>query len=146
MDEEPDRIAERIERRTQRILWAAGFVFIAWQAAFLALYAEGIPTGRRVDTVRALGFIAWCGALLLLVATGGGAFRSREVRELIDDELAQARRATAYRNGFWAMILIAVTGYVLAHLTGIGALALAHAGASGGVIVAVATLAYAGRG
>lgn len=145
MADDPNDVAERIGRRTQRILWASGAAFIAWQLAFFTLYGDGIPTGRRVDSVRAIAFIAWCASLLLLVARGGGAFRSSAVRELLDDELAKARRAAAYRNGFSAMIVIAFTGYAAAHLTAIGALALAHVGMSAGVIVAVATLAYSGR-
>jgi hypothetical protein len=143
--EDPNDTAERIERRTQRILWASGIAFVAWQLSFIALYGDGIPTGRRVDSVRAIAFVAWCAALLVLVARGGGAFRGPAVRELLDDELARARRATAYRNGFWAMIVISLIGYAAAHLTAFGALALAHAGMSAGVIVAVATLAHSGR-
>jgi hypothetical protein len=143
--ENANEVADRIERRTQRILWASGTLFVAWQLAFFAVYGDGIPTGRRVDSVRAIAFIAWCAALLLLVAKGGGAFRGPEVRELLDDELAQARRAAAYRNGFWAMIIIALIGYAAAHLTAITAIALAHAAMSAGVAVAVATLAYSGR-
>jgi hypothetical protein len=143
--EDPNVAAERIERRSQRILWASGVAFVAWQLGFYALYGDGIPTGRNVDIVRAIAFVAWCAALLLLVARGGGLFRSAAVRELLDDELAGARRAAAYRNGFWAMIVIAFAGYALAHLTGIGALVLAHVIMSAGVIVAVATMAYSGR-
>ena len=146
MAEEPHRTAERIELRTQRILWAAGFAFVALQLAFFALYGDGIPTGRLVDQVRSIGFIACCAALLLLVGTGGGALRGREVRELLDDELARARRSTAYRNGFWTMILIALAGYVVAQFTTISALGFAHAGASGGVLASVMTLAYTSRG
>lgn len=145
MAEDPNRAAERIERRAQRIHLASGLAFVVWQLGFFALYGDGIPTGRNVDIVRGIAFVAWCPALLLLVARGGGALRSAAVRELLDDELAQARRAAAYRNGFWAMIAIALAGYALAHFTGIGALALAHVTMSAGVIVAAATMAYSGR-
>lgn len=145
MAEDPNDAAERIDRRSQRILWASGVAFLTWQLGFFILYGDGIPTGRRVDTVRAVAFVAWCAALLLLVARGGGALRSAAVRELLDDELARARRAAAYRNGFSVMIAIGFIGYALAHFTRIGALALAHATMSAGVIVAVATLVYSGR-
>lgn len=145
MSEDPNVAAERIARRSQRILWASGIAFVVWQIGFFTLYGDGIPTGRSVDTVRAIAFVAWCGALLALVARGGGLFRSAAVRELLDDELAAARRSAAYRNGFWAMIAIAFLGYGAAHFTGVGALVLAHVVMSAGVIVAVATLAYSGR-
>jgi hypothetical protein len=143
--ENPNEIADRIERRTQRVLWTSAVAFLVWQLCFIALYGGGIPTGRTVDAVRAFAFLGWCVALLLLIATGGGVFRNRAVRELLDDELVRARRAAAYRNGFWAMIIISLLGYGLAHLTSIGALTLAHAGMSAGVVVAAITLAHSGR-
>jgi hypothetical protein len=144
--EDPNDAAERIERKTQRILWAAGLAFVVWQIAFFLLYLDGPPIGRSVDAVRSLAFLAWCAALLVLVATGGGAFASPAVKEVLDDELSRARRATAYRNGFWAMIVFAYGGYLLAHLTALGPLVVAHAVLSGGVVVAVLTLAYTNRG
>ena len=145
MTHDPHDAAERIERRTQRILWASGIIFIAWQAAFFLYYRDTPPTGRAVDQVRSIAFVAWCGALLMLVATGGGQFASRAVRELLDDEVTLARRAIAYRNGFWAMIALAFTGYAVAQVTAVSALLLAHLTISAGVLVAVATLAIAGR-
>ncbi|HEX9933543.1 MAG TPA: hypothetical protein VGB08_11935 [Allosphingosinicella sp.] len=145
MEQDPDEKADRIARRTQRILWASGLAFLVWQIGYFALYRDPPPTTRNVDKVRTIAFLAWCAALLLLVASGGGAFAGRKVRALLDDELARARRGEAYRNGFWAMILIAFAGYVAAHVTAIGALTLAHVGLSAGVIVAVLTLAHSGR-
>ena len=145
MGDDPHDAAARIERRAQRILWTSGVAFLAWQVAFFTMYREPSPPTRGVDIVRAAGFIAWCAALLGLVASGGGAFSRRSVRAILDDELARARRADAYRNGFWAMILIALAGYVVAHFTPINPLHLAHVGLSAGVLVAVATVAWMGR-
>jgi hypothetical protein len=145
MREGPDELAERIQRRTQRILWASGLAFLAWQIAWFLLYSDPPPTTRNVDKVRSAAFLAWCAVSLLLVATGGGAFRGARVRELLDDELARARRSQAYRNGFWAMMLVGFAGYGLAHFTPISALYLAHAIVSAGILVTVLTLAFSGR-
>ena len=89
--------------------------------------------------------VVWCGSLLMLLATGGGAFRSRDVREILDDELARDQRAQAYRNAFWAVMLIALIVYVAAQFTTIDARFLAHAMVSAGVVVAVVTRAYLNR-
>ncbi|HZG10320.1 MAG TPA: hypothetical protein VEZ70_15220 [Allosphingosinicella sp.] len=145
MEEDPNDSAERIERRTQRILWASGLAFLAWQIAYFVLYRDPPPMARNVDRIRSIAFLVWCAALLLLVASGGGAFSGRKVRALLDDELARARRAEAYRNGFWAMIAIAFLGYAAAHFTAVATLTLAHLGLSAGVVVAVLTLARSGR-
>ena len=145
MTRDPHDAAERIERRTRRILWASGILFVAWQLWFFLYYRDSPPAGRSVDQVRSIAFVVWCGALLMLVATGGGHFAGRAVRGIIDDEVTLARRAVAYRNGFWAMIALAFAGYVAAHFTGVSALVLAHLTISAGVIVAVASLAIASR-
>ena len=145
MAENPDEAAERIGRKTQRILWASGIGFAGWQVAYFVLYAGMEPRHRTVDKVTAVAFLAWCAALLFLLATGGGAFAGRETREIIDDELARAQRASAYRNAFWAMMGIGFAGYVLAQFTAVTSLHLAHATMSAGILVAVLTLALLGR-
>jgi len=146
MGEDPNEAAERIQRKAQRILWASGLLFLLWQFAWFAFYAaQPQDSLRNVDKVRGLGFVAWSAALLFMLASGGGALAGRRVREILDDELAQARRATAYRFGFWAMILVAFAGYALAHLTDVPALLLAHLVLSAGVLAAVLTVAALGR-
>lgn len=145
MNEDPHGAADRIDRKTQRILRASGIAFIGWQVAYFATWSEPGPVLRSVDIVRSIGFIAWSGALLYLVATGGGAFAGRRTRAILDDELAQARRAHAYRNAFWVMTAIALIGYALAQLTHIHAVHLAHLTLSAGVLAAVVTTAYLGR-
>jgi hypothetical protein len=78
-------------------------------------------------------------------SAGGGAFRRKAVREILDDELAQSQRARAYQNAFWAVMLVALSGYIGAHFTAITARSLAHMSLSAGVLVSVMTLAYLRR-
>ena len=146
MSEDPGQKAERIERRTDRILWASGAAFVAWQVAWFLLYAGAEGPLRNVDKAIGFAFVAWAAALLFLTATGGGAFAGRAVRERLDDELERARRARAYRNGFWAMTLAALAGYAAAQLGAVAARDLAHLILSAGVAVTVLTLAYLRRG
>jgi hypothetical protein len=136
--------ANRLEVRTERILRGSGVMFVTWQVAYFAIFPPP-PAIRSVDIVSSLGFLAWAAALLMLVATGGGAFRSRQVREILQDELARARRAVAYQNAFWAVMLVSLAGYVAAHFTQLPARLLAHVSLSAGVVVAVATVAYLNR-
>ena len=136
--------ATRLEARTERILLGSGFMFVIWQLAYFVVFPPP-PALRSVDIVSSLGFLAWAAALLMLVATGGGAFRAREVREILQDELARARRAVAYQNAFWAVMLVSLAGYVAAHFTELPARLLAHVSLSVGVVVAVATVSYLNR-
>ena len=136
--------ATRLETRTERILRVSGIMFVTWQLAYFVVFPPA-PGLRSVDIVSSLGFLGWAAALLMLVATGGGAFRTREVREILQDELARARRAVAYQNAFWAVMLISLAGYVAAHFMQLPAWLLAHVSLSVGVVVAVATVAYLTR-
>ena len=139
------QLSSRIERRTDRILMASGAMFLIWQVAYFIIFDRSGAPIRNVDIVASIGFIAWAGALLMLLATGGGAFRRKEVREILDDELARAQRARAYQNAFWAVMLVALCGYMAAHFTAVTARLLGHVTLSAGVLVSVMTLAYLKR-
>jgi hypothetical protein len=140
-----DERATRIEDRTTRILVGSGLMFAAWQICFLILFAPRAGALRRVDMVTSIAFVAWCGALLLLLATGGGAFSGRAVREILDDELARSHRARAYQNAFWALMLVTLAAYASSQLMHLDARLLAHAILSAGVLVAVGTVAFLRR-
>jgi hypothetical protein len=120
-------------------------MFLIWQVAYIVIFAPPPGPPRRVDIVATVGLVAWCGALLMLLATGGGALRDREVREILDDELARAHRARAYQNAFAAVMLVGLAAFVVAQFTVIDARHLAHAIVSTGVLVAIATRVYLNR-
>ena len=143
--EEQERLAARIEHRTDRILKISGLMFLAWQASYFAIFDRVHQPLRTVDMIASAGYVAWACALLMLIATGGGMFRSPAVREMLDDERARAHRASAYRNGFYAVMAVALAAYVVAQTVEIPARILAHVSLSAGVLVAVATLAYLRR-
>ena len=119
-------------------------MFVIWQLAYFIVFNQP-ATVRRVDAVASLGFVAWGAALLMLVATGGGAFRSPDVRQILDDELARAERAVAYQNAFWAVMAVSVGGYTAGHFTQVPGRVLAHVTFSAGVAVAVTTIAWLNR-
>jgi len=120
-------------------------MFVIWQISYFVIFNEPAGSLRPVDAVASVGFVAWGGALLMLVATGGGAFRNRQVREILDDELAQAERGVAYQNAFWAVMVVSLGGYVAGHLTQVPGRTLAHVSLSAGVIVAATTIAWLSR-
>ena len=144
-NEERENAAARIEQRTTRILTTSGLMFLAWQAAYFVIFDRGDRPLRTVDLVTIAGYIAWACALLMLLATGGGMFTNKEVRAILDDELARSQSASAYRNGFWALIVVALAALIMAQVIDIPARVLAHVSLSAGVVVAVMTLAYVRR-
>ena len=141
----PQQLSERVEARTNRILIASGAMFLVWQLAYFIIFSRPSGELRRVDLVAAFGFIAWSAALMMLLATSGGAFRSAAVRRILQDERARANRAAAYQNAFWTVMLVSLAGYVAAHFTTLSPMTLAHVTLSAGVLVAVATVATLNR-
>ena len=115
-------------------------MFVVWQAAYFLIFNPAGSTQRTVDVVASIGFIAWGAALLMLVATGGGIFRGRAVREILDDEWTRATRGVAYQRGFWALMLISLVAYGAAAFVPVSPRTLAHISLSAGVIVTVATV------
>jgi hypothetical protein len=101
-------VADRLARRRARILPVFAVIFVAWQANYLALPPE---SGRAVDHVKIAAWLVWALALLVLLATGGMGFRSREVRALLNDESTRENRRTAYAYGYWAAVGSAVGLY-----------------------------------
>jgi len=137
--------ATRLQHRTRRILVSSAIMFVIWQTSYFTVFNGPAGTVRPVDVVASVGFVAWGAALLMLVATGGGAFRSRQVREILDDELALAERGVAYQNAFWAVMFVSLGGYVAGHFTRVPGRTLAHVSLSAGVVVAVITIAWLQR-
>jgi len=120
-------------------------MFVIWQISYFTVF-DGPPGAvRPVDVIASVGFVVWGAALLMLIATGGGAFRNREVREILDDELARAERSVAYQNAFWAVMAVSLGGYMAGHFTQLPGRLLAHVSLSAGVVVAVITTAWLHR-
>lgn len=103
-------LADRLSRRRARIMPVLAILFLSGQA----IYAVGPddPT-RTVDQVKVAAWLVWALALLLLLGTGGGYFRSKQVRMLMEDESTRANRGRAYAVGFWLAIGASISIYLL---------------------------------
>ena len=90
--------ADRLSRRRARMLFALAIIFLAQQVSYLS----GPDTGMRtVDHVKIAAWLVMSIVLLLALTTGGFWFRSRQVRDLMDDDITQPRRV---RFGFMAVL------------------------------------------
>ena len=104
------QIAERAQRRRNRILWVP-ILFFIWQGAYFGAYATPHTPLRAVELV-SLGSHLFLGVVLLfLLATGGGWRYGKAVRAMLDDESTRAHRAQAYASGFWALALCILALY-----------------------------------
>ena len=71
--------------------------------------------------------------LLLVLATGGAWFRSREVRALMNDEATRVHRADAFRFAFFAAMIACVGLYVLGLFEPLGGRDVIHVVMSCGI-------------
>ncbi|HEU0098624.1 MAG TPA: hypothetical protein VFQ67_07595 [Allosphingosinicella sp.] len=110
MSESDFETADRLSRRRARQVPVLAILFLSGQAIF-ALGPD--DPARAVDQVKVAAWLVWALALLLLLATGGGLFRSKKVRALMDDEATRAHRAKAYAVGFWLAVGTAIGIYAL---------------------------------
>ncbi len=131
------QIAERVSRRRGRMLFYQGLFFILWQGSFYA-WGAAVDGDRLVDHVKVSAWAVWILLLLVLMSTGGGWFRNREVRRLINDEVAVDNRHRGQQAGFFASVLGGLGVYAVNQFVRpISALDAIHATLSIGIGVAI---------
>jgi hypothetical protein len=102
--------AEALSRRRARALPALAVIFLAQQATYLNAPAQ---PERPVDHVKIAAWLALSIVLLAGLATGGAWFRSRAVRDLVNDESTRVHRQVGFVYGFWAAMAAAIALYVI---------------------------------
>lgn len=109
--------ADRLTKRRARVTTVMGVFFIATQTASLG---PDIALSRP-QTMQLSAWMIWSVALLMLLATGGGWMRSKNVRALMNDEGTLEHRSRAMVMGFWIAIGTAILVYAFSFLEPIGA-------------------------
>jgi hypothetical protein len=103
--------ADFLSRRRARILPFLGVIYIAQQASYLTM-APG-PAHRTVDQLKISAWLVLSAILLAALATNGFWLQPREVRSMIDDEVARSNRSDAMRFGFVFAMLTCIAVYLI---------------------------------
>lgn len=109
MQSENGDAAERFARRRAGVATAMAVVFLAAQAGS---FHDDLPMNRP-QTLHLAAWIVWAGALLFLLAWGGGLLRGAKMRAVLNDETTIDHRRRAMATGFWAAIATAFLVYGL---------------------------------
>ena len=109
MSAEDIALAEKLTLRRARVSIILGIFFLATMASSLGV---DFPANRP-QTVKLAAWIIWAAALLFLLGAGGGLFRGKVVRSLMNDESTIDNRRRAMVAGFWATVLSAFVLYAI---------------------------------
>ena len=101
--------AERLSRRRAGMMPMLGVLLIVQQGIFFT----ADDTGRLVDSIRTTGWMALALVILAVLVTGGFWFKPRAIRNLMDDEITRANRASALTFGFVLAMSAAIVLYAL---------------------------------
>lgn len=128
MSESATAIADRLTKRRSRLMLFLAIYFMVSQGALIDRQAglDAASTVRTVDAVHISAWFAMALALLLLLLTGGGLFRSREVRSLLNDETTTVNRRKAMAIGFGNAMVTCIVLYVLTFFQTVGGREAVH--------------------
>jgi len=122
------QLAERLTRRRVRVLYVLAIYFLISQSAAVGRSGKlgSWDSMRTVDTIQISAWLAMAVALLVLLFTGGGFFRSAEVRAMINDEGTRDHRRRALALGFAAAMATCIVVYFLSLFEPVGGRAAIH--------------------
>lgn len=113
MDALGDRV-DRLTRRRARIATVMGALFVSTQGFRIVDRADAQATAlRAVDYMQFFATTFWLAMLLVFILFGGGLWRSKSVRVMLNDEGTEENRRRAIESGFWAMIVGAAVCYAV---------------------------------
>ena len=102
--------AERVSRRRARMMPFLALILITQQGAFAV--AADSPR-RSVDYMTLGAWLLLAGVVLAALVTGGFWLKPRPVRDLMDDDVTKANRASALALGFVLSMATAMVLYVV---------------------------------
>ena len=125
--------ADFLSHRRARTLPLLAAIYLAQQASYF-LAGDG---DRTVDHVKVGAWLLLSLVLLAALTTKGFWLKSREVRDMIDDEGTRANRSEALRWGFVVSTLTAITLYFVAMIEPVTAREVIHLIVSLGLAAAI---------
>jgi hypothetical protein len=135
----PVEIADQYSRKRAAGVAAAAIVFLAIQVLARPFFIAGSETAHHVQidlwAVTAV-------VLLLLLATGGGLLNSRQIRSLVNDDVAHANYRTAVLAGYWVAMTTALGLYVFPRFASLTVREGVYLVVTPSIVVALLAFAY----
>ena len=129
---DPAENADRLTRRRARVIVPLALIFGMQQASYFATNAN-----QRADHLRLSAWVVMGFALLALLLSGGGWFRSSETRALMNDDVTRANRDRALTFGFTAAMGAGLVLYPFIDIWQVSAREAVHIIVSAGMVTAL---------
>jgi hypothetical protein len=136
----PVEIADRISRKRGVTTAVAAIVFVGAQVLANPFFGDAPQTASRLSPQ-----VLWAVnavALLLLLATGGGLLRNRQIRALVNDEVSRSHYRTAIVAGYWVAMAAAMGLYILPAAATVSGRAAAYVVVTSSTFVALVTFSW----
>lgn len=133
--------AERLSKRRARMLPVLAIFYFGQQVTFFSS-----PMGdRAVDHFKIGAWVALSLVLMTLLLSGGFWSRTRELRDLLEDETSRAHRADGLGTGFVVAMATGIILYVVGTMTPVSAREAIHIIVSFGIATALVRFGWLER-
>ena len=126
-------IADDLTRRRARFMPVIGILFLSQQVANFSQH----PASQAPDHFKVAAWLCMAVALLLFLIAPAGLFRSRAVKDLMNDEASRAHRSQALETGFIAMITCCIGLYAFDQFEPLAGRDAIHLILSAGIAMAI---------
>jgi hypothetical protein len=136
----PVEIADRFSRVRAGLTAAAAAIFLVVQVISRPYFTDAVA-----DTARRGKIDLWAvnaAILLLLLGTGGGLLQSRQVRSLVNDEVARSNYRKSVIAGYWVAMVVAMGLYVASRFYTFAAREAIYAIVSSSLVVALFAFSF----
>ena len=138
-------LIERLRRRRTGLALFQVVVFMFWQSSFFRITPKDLDVVHTENHVNVSSYVIFLVLMMVFLARSGGFGWSREVREILDDEVTREHRRLAFETGFWAAMTAAFAMFIAALFQPLGAFVALHGVLSAGLAFALLRFAMLER-
>ncbi|THD78793.1 MAG: hypothetical protein E7812_10490 [Phenylobacterium sp.] len=138
-------LIERLQRRRTGLAFFQGAVFLFWQTSFFRITPKDLDVVHATNHVNVSSYAIFAVLMMVFLARSGGFGWSREVREILNDEVTREHRRVAFETGFWAAMTAALAIFIASLFRPLSAFAALHGVLSAGLAFALLRFALLER-
>jgi succinate dehydrogenase hydrophobic anchor subunit len=138
-------LIERLQRRRMGLAFFQGIVFLLWQTMFFRITPKDLDVLHVTNHVSVMAYGIYLVLMMVFLARSGGFGWSREVREVLDDEVTREHRRLAFETGFWAAMTAAFAIFIASLFKPLSEFTAVHGILSSGLAFALLRFAFLER-